>query len=207
MTRPPRTRKYMPMQYPGQCCDLYPVEMHGGNGRQVYVDAEAVRLMPKGWQGPYRNVRQVWERYQRPMAVTEARISCTPEAQVRWLWEMWLAASRLRDEGADLRVVTAWSVFGCYDWDSLATEHRGHRESGVSTVEKLRRSPPRWPLSFATSPPAASRPIRRGPASVGGGPSDFGSEREHAASRPMSTAGKSGMKLGDEGLEPPTIRV
>ncbi len=112
----------------------YPVEMHGTNGRHRYVDTEAVRLLPEGGEGAYGLLRQVWDRYRLPVAVTEAHIGCTPDEQVRWLWEVWRAATRLRDEGADVRAVTAWSVFGAYDWDSLVTMRRGHYESGAFDV-------------------------------------------------------------------------
>ena len=125
--------------------DQYPIEMRGSNDRHQYVDTEAVRLLPDGVQGPYRLLKQVWERYQMPVAVTEAHIGCTPDEQVRWIWEMWRAASRLFDEGADIRAVTAWSVFGSYDWDSLVTRDGEHYESGA--FEARDGSP--WPTSVA----------------------------------------------------------
>jgi dTDP-4-dehydrorhamnose reductase len=123
----------------------YPAEMHGENGRHRYVDTEAVRLLPGGVLGPYRLLRQVWERYRRPLAVTEAHIGCTPEEQVRWVWEVWRAASRLRNEGAGVRAVTAWSVFGAYDWDTLVTQPAGHYEAGAYDV----RDDPPQPTAVA----------------------------------------------------------
>ena len=114
--------------------DRYPAEMRGGNGRHEYVDTEAVRLLPAGVAGSYTLLRAVWERYRMPVAVTEAHIGCTPDEQVRWLWEVWQAATRLRQEGGDVRAVTAWSVFGAYDWDSLATRADGRYEAGAFDV-------------------------------------------------------------------------
>ena len=112
----------------------YPTSMHGTNQRHRYVDTEAVRLLPHGGVGPYRLIRQVWERYHRPLALTEVHLGCTHDEQLRWIWEIWCAADRLRHEGADLRAVTTWSVFGAYDWDSLVTCPRGHYESGAFDV-------------------------------------------------------------------------
>ena len=118
----------------------YPAALQGGNGRHRYVDTEAVRLLPTGAAGPYALLRQVWQRYRIPVAVTEAHIGCTPDEQVRWLWEVWQAACRVRADGADVRAVTAWSVFGAYDWDSLVTRPDGRYEPGVFDI---RDDPPR----------------------------------------------------------------
>jgi dTDP-4-dehydrorhamnose reductase len=120
--------------------DRYPAHRHGGNGRHAYADVEAVRVLAGGPAGPYRLLRQAWERYRRPVAVTEAHLGCTREEQVRWLWEVWRAACRLRAEGADVRAVTTWSAFGAYDWDTLVTRPSGHYEPGAFDV---RSDPPR----------------------------------------------------------------
>jgi dTDP-4-dehydrorhamnose reductase len=120
--------------------DRYPAAMHGTNGRHHYVDTEAIRVLLDGVEGPYRLLREVWKRYHLPVAITEAHIGCTPDEQVRWIWELWRAASRLRGEGADVRAVTAWSVFGAFDWDSLVTRSMDHYEPGAFDV---RHAPPR----------------------------------------------------------------
>ena len=120
--------------------ELYPPELRGGNGRHRYADAEAVRVLSRGLLGPRRLLRAAWDRYRRPVAVTEAHLGCTREEQVRWLAEVWAAARDLRAGGADVRAVTAWSAFGAFDWDSLVTLDRGHYEPGVFDV---RATPPR----------------------------------------------------------------
>lgn len=109
----------------------YPQHLHGGNGRDKYADVEAVRVRAEGLYGPYRLLREAWERYGLPTAFTEAHNGCTREEQLRWLNELWSAAERLRGEGADVRAVTVWSLLGAYDWDSLVTEVRDHYEPGV----------------------------------------------------------------------------
>ena len=112
----------------------YPSERWGGNERHRYADVEAVRVVADGPSGPYALLREAWTRYERPLAVTEAQLACTREQQLRWLEEVWDAASVLRGEGADIRAVTAWSAFGAYDWSSLLTRRDGHYESGLFDI-------------------------------------------------------------------------
>jgi dTDP-4-dehydrorhamnose reductase len=114
---------------------LYPPHLHGGNGRDGYADAEAVRVRLPPWEatGWEPRLREAWERYGPvPLAVTEAHIGWCPEhEQVRWLLEAWHAAAALRAEGSDLRAVTVWSLFGAVDWNSLLTRRAGHYEPGA----------------------------------------------------------------------------
>ena len=118
----------------------YPVSCHGGNGRQAYADVEAVRAYPSGMLSPKALIKEAWDRYQRPLAITEAHLACTREEQLRWFKEIWDAAESLQDEGVDIRAVTAWSAFGSFDWNSLLTRDDGCYESGVFD---LRSSVPR----------------------------------------------------------------
>lgn len=113
----------------------YPHYHHAGNGRHQYADVEAVRIdLPPDQIGPYARLKEAWERYRIPMAVTEAHHGCSRDEQVRWLMEVWNAASRLKSEGADLRAVTVWSMFGATDWNTLLTQKNGFYEPGVFDV-------------------------------------------------------------------------
>ncbi len=118
---------------------LYPGVTAGGNGRHRYVDVPAVRV-PGGAEGAEVLLREAWDRYRLPLAVTEAHNGCTREEQARWFVEMWETARALRRTGVDLRAVTAWALLGSYDWDSLVTAPRGNYEPGVFDV---RTAPPR----------------------------------------------------------------
>ncbi|MFN2431586.1 MAG: family 1 glycosylhydrolase [Gemmatimonadota bacterium] len=109
----------------------YPADSHGGNDRQRYADVEAVRVRVEGSEGPLTLLREAWERYRLPLAVTEAHLGCTREEQMRWLAELWDAAQSLRAEGADVRAVTAWSLLGAFDWASLVTSGGGSYEPGA----------------------------------------------------------------------------
>jgi dTDP-4-dehydrorhamnose reductase len=109
----------------------YPPHTHGGNGVHAYADVEAVRARAEGCAGPRALLREAWERYGLPVAVTEAHMGCTREEQLRWFAEVWGAARSLREEGADVRAVTAWALLGSFDWDSLVTRAGGNYEPGV----------------------------------------------------------------------------
>ncbi len=111
--------------------DRYPESTHGGNGRHRYADVEAVRALagePAGWGGL---LRQAWERYRLPIAVTEAHNGSTRDEQMRWFLEAWRAAEAVRAEGADVVAVTAWALLGSHDWCSLLTRAEGRYECGV----------------------------------------------------------------------------
>ncbi|MDQ3865831.1 MAG: family 1 glycosylhydrolase, partial [Actinomycetota bacterium] len=108
--------------------ERYPVESRGGNGREPYADVLAARVAAEGPAGPAALLRETWDRYGLPVAVTEAHNGCTREEQLRWLLEVWRGAERVRAEGADVRAVTLWSFLGAYGWDSLVTRRDGRYE-------------------------------------------------------------------------------
>jgi dTDP-4-dehydrorhamnose reductase len=109
----------------------YPSCLWGGNDRDRYVDVEAVRVCSSGIAGHARVLDATWERYGRPVAITECHLGCTREEQLRWLHEAWVAARTARMTGIDVRAVTVWSLFGASDWDSLVTRQDGHYEPGA----------------------------------------------------------------------------
>ncbi|MDX6613891.1 MAG: dTDP-4-dehydrorhamnose reductase [Blastocatellia bacterium] len=109
----------------------YPFAFHGGNGRHAYADVEAVRVCSEGVAGPKAIMREVWERYGLPLAITEAHLGCTREEQLRWLNEIWQAAVQSRKDKVDVRAVTAWAAFGTYDWNNLLTANSGSYEPGI----------------------------------------------------------------------------
>jgi len=113
---------------------LYPPELHGGNGRDRYVDVELARVHGRHIGGFGARLREASERYGLPVAITEAHLGCSRDEQVRWLHQAWSAAQEVRAEGHDVRAVTAWAAFGTYDWDSLLTCNSGHYEPGLFDV-------------------------------------------------------------------------
>jgi dTDP-4-dehydrorhamnose reductase len=134
----------------------YPDHFGGGNGRERYADVEAVRIRAlDGEVGPAARLREVWERYGAPIAVTEAHHGCSRDEQLRWLMEVWRAAEAVRAQGADIRAVTIWSLLGAVDWNSLLTREAGFYEPGPIDI----RGPSPRPTALAE---AASSLAARG---------------------------------------------
>lgn len=113
--------------------DRHPPASHGDSAAGPLADVEAVRVVddPPGLAGA---ARACWTRYAIPIAFTEIHNGCTREEQMRWLWEAWTIANTLRREDIPIEAVTAWSLLGAQDWDSLLTSFAGHYESGVFDI-------------------------------------------------------------------------
>jgi len=109
----------------------HPPHSHGGNGKLTYADIEAVRQPNLTIAGPANLMRDAWDRYHIPMAITEAHLSCGREDQLRWLNSIWNACKCLDKEGIKVIAVTFWSLFGAYGWDRLLTAAKGNYESGA----------------------------------------------------------------------------
>lgn len=122
--------------------DAHPPETHGGNSFERYADVAAVRVRREGVAGTEGVLRETWQRYGLPLAVTEAHIGCTREEQLRWFIEVWRGAETLRSEAVDVRAVTAWSLLGAFDWNSLLTRREGFYEPGAYDIRSgsLRRT-------------------------------------------------------------------
>lgn len=118
----------------------YPRHTRGGNGRHKYADVEAVRVDLNEKTGAYQLLREAWDHFKLPMAITEVHLGCTREEQLRWVKEMWDTGNQLKSEGVDMRAITAWAVLGSYGWNKLLTKRKGKYEPGVFD---LRASQPR----------------------------------------------------------------
>jgi len=114
--------------------DGYEEWCRGGNGRDRYADVEAHRVVIDGCAGPETLLREVWQRYGLPLAITEVHNGCTRDEQMRWFAEVWDAVTQVKGEGADIRAVTAWSLLGATDWNSLLTREAGFYEPGVFDI-------------------------------------------------------------------------
>lgn len=123
--------------------ERYPGRYVGVDG---FADIEAARALAVPTPGIGPLLEEVWERYNLPMAVTEAHIDANREDQLRWLLEIWDAAQSVRRRGADVRAVTVWSLLGSFDWNCLVTECKGYYETGAFDL----RSPAPRPTALAT---------------------------------------------------------
>ncbi|MBV9824111.1 MAG: sugar nucleotide-binding protein [Alphaproteobacteria bacterium] len=121
-----------------QHCHQYPQCSWGGNGIYSYADIEAVRIASSDLTvGVAHRLREAWERYRLPLAVTEVHNGCTREEQLRWLVEVYESVSALPREGIDLRAMTVWALIGSLDWHAMLTRRDGHYECGLFDIRCL----------------------------------------------------------------------
>jgi dTDP-4-dehydrorhamnose reductase len=122
----------------------FPPESHGGGHGLRYADIEAVRVGGgvdiQGWAAA---IAGAWERYRLPLALTEVQLAGELGDQVAWWREAWEAAVAATDRGVPVVAVTAWSVFGSWDWDSVLLGHRRTFEPGcLSPAPRFSRPHP-----------------------------------------------------------------
>lgn len=109
----------------------YPAGNSGGNADVRYADIEALRVLLPPPAGLANALREAWQRYRKPVALTECHNACSREEQMRWTAEAWGGARRLRADGANIVAVTSWAVTGSRNWASLLTRDDGNYECGV----------------------------------------------------------------------------
>ena len=120
--------------------ERYEDRVVGGNYVHRYADVVAARVLGAGPDGPERLLREAWDRYHLPLAITEAHNGCTREEQLRWLAEVWHAAQAVRADGVDVRAVTVWAFLGAFGWNELLCGGAAY-ESGVYDVRAPRPRP------------------------------------------------------------------
>ena len=123
----------------------YPPASRGSNGRDEYVDVEAVRVDLPRTASIADLLGQAWQRYRTPTAIMEAHLGCTREEQMRWMHEVWSQALQARAEGVPVLGVTAWSLLGSHDWNSILTRTSDYYEPGAFDT----RSPSPRPTAVA----------------------------------------------------------
>ena len=118
-------------RYLDERLQLYPQHTHGGNGRHRYVDVEAVRVELEEETGVEVLLKEAWERYQKPLAVTEVHLHSHREEQLRWFKHIWESANKLAGEGIEIKAITTWALLGSYGWNRLLTQRGGDYEPGA----------------------------------------------------------------------------
>lgn len=112
----------------------YPHHTHGGNHHHRYADVEAIRVRHQHPFGLELLLKECWQRYQIPIAVTEVHLNGSTDDQIRWFHHVWKIARRLSGDGIPVRAVTAWALLGSYGWNHLLTQPHGHYEVGCFDV-------------------------------------------------------------------------
>jgi dTDP-4-dehydrorhamnose reductase len=126
-------------RYLDENVEHYPAHTHGGNGKHVYADVEAVRVTKQA--GINKLLKEAWKRYRLPISITEVHLNCTREEQLRWFQEIWQDCCKAKREGVNIKAVTAWSLLGSHDWNSLLTQDNGHYEIGVFDIRNNQLRP------------------------------------------------------------------
>ena len=121
-------------RYLDQNYQKYPPHTYGGNKRHRYADVEAVRVNHDEPSGLEMLLKEAWERYKLPIAMTEIHLHCTREDQLRWFKEKYETCCSLIKEGVNIKAVTAWSLLGAFGWNRLLTQPHGDYEPGVFSV-------------------------------------------------------------------------
>lgn len=112
--------------------ERWPEWSHGGNGRTRYADVHA--SLAGRMVGLETLLLQAWARFGRPIAITEAHFGGARDDQLRWLIDTFDAAVRASARGVHVEAVTAWSMFGSFDWHCLVTRADGSYEPGLYDV-------------------------------------------------------------------------
>ena len=121
-------------RYLDENIENYHCSTHGGNHKHTYADVEAVRV--RELAGLKVLLKEAWERYKLPIAITENHLSCTREEQMRWFKQTWDDCFDLRKQGIDIIAVTVWSLLGAFDWNSLLTCNNNYYESGAFEISR-----------------------------------------------------------------------
>jgi dTDP-4-dehydrorhamnose reductase len=110
---------------------LYPPHTHGGNGQHHYADVEAVRVNIDEETGIKILLKEAWERFHQPIAITEVHLHCHREEQLRWFKHVWQSCNNLIEESVNIQAVTTWAMLGSYGWNKLLTQDGGDYEPGA----------------------------------------------------------------------------
>lgn len=111
---------------------LYPAHMGSSEGH--FVDVEAVRVEGCAATDFLRPISEAWQRYGRPVALTEVHLGGPVEEQIRWLAAAYSAMQQARVNGVPCEGLTVWALLGSYFWNELVTRDNGYYEPGAFDV-------------------------------------------------------------------------
>ncbi len=79
-------------------------------------------------------LKEAWDYFKLPIAITEVHLHCTQEEQLRWLRDSWLCVNKLRENNVQIEALTVWAMLGSFGWNTLLTHQDGDYEPGVFDV-------------------------------------------------------------------------
>ncbi len=98
------------------------IDYYKTNERSIQPNGEQHIVGPCfGW---HTIARQYYDRYRKPMMLTETNLS-DPEEAPRWMWNIWHNVDLLRQEGVPVIGYTWYSLQNQIDWDIQLREFRG----------------------------------------------------------------------------------
>lgn len=121
--------------------ELYPNEYHGSNGYIEYADVGAIDTGSVDPTSLETLIKEAWDRYRTPIAITECHARGYRESQIRWFHHVWETCSRLKTQDIQIEAVTAWSLLGTFDWHNLCTRSENFYEPGVFDLRNPSRTP------------------------------------------------------------------
>jgi dTDP-4-dehydrorhamnose reductase len=135
----------------------YPAEIERSRTNERFVDVEVARIPGFEVDGFWRSLRQTWDRYGLPMALTEVHLGGDPDDEVAWWLEAWEQAQWAVAEGMDVEAVTSWAAFGGFDWNSLLRFRARYYRPGCFDVRSGEAV--QTPLGAAVAATVAGRPV------------------------------------------------
>jgi dTDP-4-dehydrorhamnose reductase len=121
-----------------------------------FVDVELARVAGYEVDGFWRSLRETWDRYHLPLALTEVHLGGDAADEVSWWAEAWRDATSAVRAGIEVEAVTTWSTFGSCGWDTLLRDDPRSYRPGAFDVTGGR--PVMTPLGHAVMATAAGRP-------------------------------------------------
>ncbi|MDQ6845134.1 MAG: sugar nucleotide-binding protein [Bacteroidota bacterium] len=115
----------------------YPPHTYGGNEIQEYADIEAIRVNHGNPSGLKLLLQEAWQRYNLPIAITEAHLNAGREDQLRWLNEIYHTCYKALYAGINIKAITFWSLFGAYGWNNLLTGQPMDYEPGAYDLRSV----------------------------------------------------------------------
>jgi dTDP-4-dehydrorhamnose reductase len=136
--------------------DQYPEGIVPRSEEHGFVDVELARVAGFEVDGFWRSIRETWDRYHLPVALTEVHLGGEPSDEVLWWAEAWDDATNAVRSGIPVEGVASWAAFGSCDWDTLMCSRSGSYRPGCFDVSGGR--PVLTPLGKAIQATAAGRP-------------------------------------------------
>ncbi|MFN2502240.1 MAG: glycoside hydrolase family 1 protein, partial [Pyrinomonadaceae bacterium] len=110
------------------------LDYYAANERLIKPDGTEKEIGPVlGWHSV---ATQYYERYRRPMMLTETN-TLDPETAPRWLWNTWHSIACLRNEGFPVVGFTWYSLQDQVDWDIQLREIKGNvNQNGLYDLDR-----------------------------------------------------------------------